>query len=222
VDGRRVGGFGRATAFSFYATKNITTGEGGCLATDDEDLARRVRRLGYHGMSRDTWSRYGPRGSWAYSVEEPGYKCNFNDPLAALGLSQLSRHRNIMEGRRRVAERNLEALAELPALELPRVRPGNLHTWHLFVVRLRLERLRIDRDRFVEALRAENVGCSVHFIPIYRHPFFRPYGAEPEDFPRCEDFFSRCISLPIYVHMTERDVDDVVEALAKLTRYYAR
>jgi dTDP-4-amino-4,6-dideoxygalactose transaminase len=127
----------------------------------------------------------------------------------------------LLESRRAVAERLYAKLSGSPYFELPVERKGNRHTWHLFVVQLNLDRLTIDRDRFTQALAEENIGNSVHFIPVYRHPFFSPYGGTPSDFPACEAYFSRCISLPIYPDMSDGDVDDVVEALNKIAAYYS-
>ncbi|NIM19611.1 MAG: aminotransferase class I/II-fold pyridoxal phosphate-dependent enzyme [Candidatus Latescibacteria bacterium] len=220
--GVKVGAFGDATAFSFYATKNLTTGEGGCLTVQDERFESKLRCLLYHGMSRDSWERYTDRGSWSYKVEVPGYKCNLNDILSSLGLSQLRKVDKQLERRAEVAHKYMMHLQTSPIFELPKVRDGNLHTWHLFVVRLNLEKLTVDRDHFTKALAAENIGCSVHFIPVYVHPFFVPYKSSNDRFPACEDYFSRCISLPIYPGMEDGDVQDVVEALNKVASYYTK
>ena len=222
VGGRKIGSFGDATAFSFYATKNITTGEGGCLVTTDEALADNVRLLSYHGMSHDSWARYADRGSWYYEVTLPGYKCNMSDVLSSLGLSQLRKVDAMLARRRELAERFIGLLEGSPFFELPRVHPENDHTWHLFVIRLRLATLGIDRDDFIRALAAENIGCSVHFIPIYRHPFFQPYLSRGDSFPLSDDYFSRCISLPLFPSMRDEDVDDVVRALERIAVYYAK
>jgi dTDP-4-amino-4,6-dideoxygalactose transaminase len=220
VEGRPLGAFGDATAFSFYATKNITTGEGGAVSTGDGELAARLRLWSYHGMSRDSWNRYADRGSWYYQVEVPGYKCNMSDVLAALGLSQMEKIDRLLSRRRAIAARYDELLSGSEFFELPRERRGNGHTWHLFAVQLRLDALTIDRNRFIEALTAENIGSSVHFIPIYRHPFFAPYGAEAGEFPACESYYSRCVSLPLFPDMSVSDADDVVEALNRIASYY--
>ena len=222
VGGRKLGSFGDAVAFSFYATKNITTGEGGCLVTADERFADRVRLLSYHGMSHDTWARYADRGSWYYEVSVPGYKYNMSDVLSSLGLSQLRKLDAMLSRRRELAARFEKLLGSSRFFELPREETGNRHTWHLFVLRLKRGALHIDRDAFTRALAAENIGCSVHFIPIYAHPFFQPYLAAGDRFPVCEDYFSRCISLPLFPSMTDSDVDDVVRALERIATYYAR
>src|SRR5262249_8078223 len=186
VDGKRIGTFGRATAFSFYATKNLTTAEGGAITTEDDALAKQMRLLGYHGRSRDSWRRYTDKGSWYYEVELPGYKCNLSDLHAALGLTQLAKIDHLLEERRRVAAALTSALASCDAIELPGEYPGNWHTWHLYVIRLRLERLSVGRDEFIKALRAEGIGTSVHFIPVHHHPFFQPYLKKGDAFPRAE------------------------------------
>jgi dTDP-4-amino-4,6-dideoxygalactose transaminase len=222
VDGELIGRFGHATAFSFYATKNLTTAEGGAVSTEDESLARRLRLLGYHGMSRDSWSRYSDRGSWYYQVELPGFKCNLSDLHAALGLTQLAKIDRLLDRRRAVARALTGELSACDAIELPREHAGNWHTWHLYVIRLRLERLRVDRDEFIRALRAENIGSSVHFIPVHRHPFFRPYLRDGDAFPRADDYYSRCISLPIFPDMDDADVRDVAAAVSRLAAHFAR
>ena len=222
VDGKRIGTFGRATAFSFYATKNLTTAEGGAITTEDEALARRLRLLGYHGMSRDSWSRYTDRGSWYYEVELPGFKCNLSDLHAALGLTQLAKIDRLLEQRRVVAGALSAALASCDAVELPREYPGNWHTWHLYVIRLRLDRLSVGRDEFIKALRAEGIGSSVHFIPVHRHPFFQPYLRAGDAFPRADEYYTRCISLPIFPDMTDADVRDVATAVTRIAAHFAR
>lgn len=223
-EGRLLGSFGDATAFSFYATKNLTTGEGGAISTNDGELAKSLRLLSFHGMSRDTWARYSNKGTWYYQVEVPGFKCNLSDILAALGLSQMTKLDRLLERRREIAAQLSSRLRDLPYFEIPRERAGNRHTWHLYVVELNLDTLKIDRDRFIKALTEENIGSSVHFIPIYKHPFFAAFAdsrAKITEFPVCEDYFSRCISLPIYPDMSEADVDDVVEAMTRIAAYYS-
>jgi dTDP-4-amino-4,6-dideoxygalactose transaminase len=190
------------------------------VTTDDDDVASRVRLLSYHGMSRDSWERYSDRGSWYYQVEVPGYKCNMNDVQAAMGLSQLDKIDGLLERRRAIARRFSDGLSSSPFFELPSVRDGNEHTWHLYVVRLNLENLRIGRDQFIAALTEENIGSSVHFIPVYTHPFFAEYLREGASFPVSEEYYARCLSLPLYPGMSDADNDDVVAALTKIATYY--
>jgi len=221
VNGRPVGSLADATAFSFYATKCITTGEGGMLTCADPDFARQVRLLGYHGMQRDAWKRYTDQGSWYYEIELPGYKYNMTDLQAALGLSQLGRAEELRAGRARVAAAYSAAFAGEAALLLPATRPGVRHAWHLYVVQLRAESLRVGRDHFARALRAEGVVPSVHFIPYHRQPAGRDLEVR-RPLWRTERFADGCLSLPLYPHMSEADVGDVVEAVTKLVRHYAR
>lgn len=221
LHGRPVGSLADATAFSFYATKCITTGEGGMLTCADDELARRVRLLGHHGMQRDAWKRYTDQGSWYYEIDLPGYKCNMTDVQAALGLSQLGREPELRASRLDTARFYSEALAGEAALELPATRPGAEHAWHLYVVRFRPERLRVGRDVLARALREEGIVPSVHFIPYHRHPVGR--GRElRRPLARTDDVAARCLSLPLFPHMPARDREDVVEAMHKLLRHYAR
>lgn len=216
--GRMVGTIGDATAFSFYATKNITTGEGGALATDDETLSERVRVLTLHGMTKDAWNRYDAGGSWWYDIQEFGFKDNLPDPAAALGRSQLRRAEALRARRERAARRYLEQLRDDPYLMLPGFDPRNRHAWHLFVVRIRDGAPR-SRDEVVQALAAQGIGTSVHFIPVHYHSAFRRLGRWREgDFPVAEAFFRGAISLPLYPDMTDAEVDTVCEALRDAVR----
>ena len=210
---RRIGTHGRATCFSFYATKNMTTGEGGMITTNDADLASRVRLLSLHGMSRDAWRRYTQAGSWWYEVLEPGYKSNMSDLQAAIGIHQLRRLDGFIERRRKIAARYRDAFADLRELDLPTDCPYRPHAFHLFPVRLAPE-LSISRDQVIDELRCLNIGTSVHFIPLHRHPYYQAtFGYGPEQFPRAERFFEGLLSLPLYPKMSDGDVEDVVEAM---------
>ena len=206
-----------ATAFSFYATKNLTTGEGGALVTDDDALAERVALLTLHGMNRDAWKRYGAGGSWFYEVTAPGWKYNLSDLLASIGLAQLERFEASQRRRHELVARYAEKFASVPEVRIPPVRDGMTHAWHLYPIALELEQLRIDRARFIEELRALNIGTSVHFIPIHYHPHFRDrLKLAPGAFPVAEDAYARAITLPLFPRMTDRDVDDVVGAVAAI------
>jgi dTDP-4-amino-4,6-dideoxygalactose transaminase len=210
------------TAFSFYATKNLTTGEGGML-TGPPDLIEKARVWSLHGMSRDAWKRYSAKGSWYYEVVLPGFKCNMTDIQASLGIHQLRKLPRFQARRREIAVRYTEAFEGLTEIETPTERPEVEHAWHIYAIRLNLERLTIDRGRFIEELKARKIGTSVHFIPIHLHPYYRDkYGYEPEDFPVAYGAYQRLVSLPIYPRMTEGDVGDVVEAVADVVEAYRR
>jgi perosamine synthetase len=214
LDGQAVGGFGCATAFSFYATKTMTTAEGGMLTTHDGELARRVRLMALHGISRDAWKRYTAQGTWFYEVIEAGYKYNMTDMAAALGRVQLGRVEEMLRRRVEIARRYEQGFRLNPVLQLPVSRPGVRHAWHLYAIRLRLERLRLDRARFIEELRARKIGASVHFIPLHQQPFYaNRYGYRSEQFPVAEAAYPRLVSLPIYSKMTDADVDSVIAAV---------
>ena len=200
--------------FSFYATKTITTGEGGMICTDSESRADRCRVMSLHGISRDAWKRYTNEGSWYYEIVAPGYKYNMTDVAAAMGLAQLEKAEAMRARRREIAARYTEAFGDMPELETPPDREDSEHAWHLYMLRLRLDRLAIDRREFIEELKKRNIGASVHFIPLHLHPYYRErYGYRPEDYPVAYREYQREISLPIYSRMTDEDVEDVIEAV---------
>ncbi|MBI1896294.1 MAG: DegT/DnrJ/EryC1/StrS aminotransferase family protein [Acidobacteria bacterium] len=216
-EGARIGSHGHAVCFSFYATKNLTTGEGGMITTNNDRLARRLRSLSLHGMSRDAWKRYTEAGSWYYEVLEAGYKYNMTDVQAALGIHQLRRLDGFIARRQQIAAGYDQALSELPEILLPRRLPGRNHTFHLYPIRLEAGRLRLNRSQFIDELRARNIGASVHFIPLHRHPFYRErYGYRPEQFPVCEQIYRGLLSLPLYPKMTDQDVKDVIAAVRNI------
>jgi dTDP-4-amino-4,6-dideoxygalactose transaminase len=222
-DGRPVGSFATVTAFSFYATKNLTTGEGGAAVTNDAALAERIAVLSLHGMSGDAWKRYGASGSWHYDVVAPGFKYNLSDVLAAIGLAQLERFEEMQRLRRDRVALYQARLADLPEIRRPVDRPGVAHAWHLYAVALELERLTCDRARFIEELRAENIGSSVHFIPIHVHPYFRErLKPAAGAFPVAEDAFRRAVSLPLFSDMEERDAEDVCAAIHKVVAHFRK
>lgn len=211
--GRRIGSLSRATAFSFYATKNLTTGEGGMLTTEDVELARRCRRLSLHGISADGWKRYRLGGKWFYEVTDMGYKYNLTDVAAAMGIVQLEKLDAFDARRREIALAYTKRLGDLPDLALP-CEPGHVrHAWHLFIVGL-TGAARVSRETFIERLTDRGVGTSVHFIPAHLHPYYaEKLGHRRGDFPRAEAAFDGAVSLPLYPAMTDDDVDYVVSAV---------
>ena len=220
--GRMIGSGPNPVAFSFYATKNLTTGEGGML-TGSPELIGRARTLGLHGMSRDAWKRYGPGGSWFYSVDEPGFKYNMTDIQAAMGLVQLRKLAGFQRRRREIVAAYNQAFGELDALETPVERDEVEHAWHLYVLRLRLGALRIERDQFIDELAARNIGTSVHFIPIHLHSHYRQkYGYLPEQFPVAYSNYQRMLSLPLHPLLTNSDVGDVIGAVLDVVKRFGR
>lgn len=224
--GQLVGALTDFTAFSFYATKNLATGEGGMLTTRHAELADRARVMGLHGMSRDAWKRYSGAGSWFYQVEEAGFKYNMTDLAAVIGLAQLARFEAMQARREAIVRRYMEAFAGHPALQLPPVADaarGDVHAWHLYVLRIRPEALTIGRDQFIEELKALGVLTSVHFIPASYHPIYqRELGVKPGDFPVAEDAYLRMFSLPLYPGLTDAQVEAVCERVLAVAERFKR
>ena len=215
-------GSGSLTAFSFYATKNLTTAEGGML-TGDPEFIDRGRVIGLHGMSRDAWKRYDKGGSWRYEILTPGFKYNMTDIQAAIGLVQLQRLSGFQQRRREIVSRYTDAFANEDALQLPVARPEVEHAWHLYMLRLNHSALSIERDQFIEELTRRNIGTSVHFIPLHLHPYYRDkYGLRPEDLPVAYENHLRQLSLPLHPGMTDQEVADVAEAVLDVVRSFRR
>ncbi len=217
-DGRPVGALADMTTLSFHPAKLITTGEGGAVLTDRDDLDQRLRTMRHHGI------RYAdPARPWRYEIPEPGNNYRLTDFQSALGLSQLAKLDRFWERRDRLARRYRDRLGGSPFVELPAIPDGRRHGWHLFVVMLRLDRLAADRDTIVQALRAENIGATVHYPLVYRHPFYRErFGYAAGLCPAAETVEARLVTLPLFPAMTEQDQDDVLRALDKLFAHYAR
>jgi perosamine synthetase len=220
---RAIGALSEMTCFSFYATKNLTTGEGGMVTLDDRALADRLRRLSLHGLTRDAWKRYTRAGSWRYDVVELGYKDNLTDVAAAIGLAQLSRFDAMQRRRRRIAERYTRLLRDDDAFDLPVEPRGLTHAWHLYVLRLRPGVLRIGRDELIDLLRDRGIGTSVHFQPLHLHSFYRrTFGYRPGDFPNTERESARALSLPLYPGLADEAVDRIAATLGDLSRRHRR
>lgn len=215
--GKMIGGISETTCFSFYATKNITTGEGGMVTTNNAELAARVRMMSLHGLSRDAWNRYAAQGSWYYEIISPGFKYNLTDIAAALGLAQLKKCERFWKRREQNAALYHEGFRDLPEIMCPQVASHVQHAWHLYVIQLELDRLRITRDEFIRQLQEAGVGCSVHFIPLHLHPYHREtWGYVADDFPVASRVFQRIVSLPLYSKMTEDDVKRVIDTVRSL------
>ena len=221
--GRMIGSMGDLTAFSFYATKTLSTGEGGMLTTANAEYAERASMQSLHGISRDAWKRYSAEGSWYYEVIQAGYKYNMTDIAAALGLHQLARCDWLLERRQTIAKRYTEVFSQWPELVTPPDPPHVEHAWHLYMLRLQLDRLTITRDAFIQELARANIGTSVHFIPLHLHPFYRETcQLVPGDFPVALDIYQRVISLPIYPGMSDDDVEDVIAAIGRIIETYKK
>ena len=220
--GRPIGSSSNPTSFSFYATKNLTTGEGGML-TGSAEFLEQARVVSLHGMNRDAWRRYAKGGSWFYEVVEPGYKYNMSDIQASMGLAQLKKIDRFQRRRREIVAAYHMAFFDLPELQLPAERSDVEHAWHLYVLRLHLDRLTIGRDRFIQELTERNIGTSVHFIPVHLHPFYREkYGFVAEQFPVAYAQYQRMLSLPLHPNLSDEDVSDVIAAVLDVLAVYRR
>lgn len=222
--GRLIGGRLKGTAaYSFYATKNLTTGEGGMLATDSDEIDAKARVWAGQGMSHNAWNRYAKGGTWQYDICEPGFKYNMFDIQAALGLVQLSRLDSMQACRLKIAEKYQREFAKIDAVEPPFVPEYAEHSWHLYVLRIVPELLTIDRDRFIVELNERNVGTSVHFIPVtHMSAYTKRFGFKKGDFPNAEKHFERLISLPLYPTLTEEQSDYVVAAVRDIVEKFHR
>ena len=209
-----VGSAADITCFSFYANKCITTGEGGMACTQRDDYAERMRIMSLHGISKDAWKRFAAEGSWYYEIVAPGFKYNLTDIAAAIGIHQLRRADELHRKRAQWAGLYSELLGDVEELILPEQQPDRIHSWHLYVVRLRLDRLRINRAQVIEELKRKGITTSVHWMPLHEHPYYREkYGYKPEDFPVAARLYPELITLPLYPDMTEGEVGYVCDTL---------
>jgi dTDP-4-amino-4,6-dideoxygalactose transaminase len=214
---RMIGTVGDSTCFSFYATKNITTADGGMVTTNSDTIAAKVRILSLHGISKDAWKRYSDEGTWHYEILLPGYKYNMTDIQAAIGIHQLRKAPEMQKRREEIATKYTKAFENIPEITTPCTKKNVKHAWHLYPLLINANLLSISRNGFIEALKSENIGTSVHFIPLHLHPYYKDtYGYKRGDFPIAESVFDREISLPIYPRMTEDDVDDVIASVHKV------
>ncbi|MBU5239124.1 DegT/DnrJ/EryC1/StrS family aminotransferase [Bacillus velezensis] len=215
-NGSMIGTHGDAVCFSFYATKNITTGEGGALVMKDEQAAERARLYGWHGITKNAWNRYGEKGSWRYDVLLPGFKYNMTDIQAALGLVQLKRANDIQEKREQIAQfyvRELSGQSDKAALPLSDIPSGITHSWHLFILRIR-ENGGMDRDLFIEKMKEKQIGLSVHFIPVHLHPYYQKH--YPAELPVTERVFREIVSLPLYSQLSDEDCSYIVKSIKEV------
>jgi perosamine synthetase len=211
------------SCFSFYANKPITTGEGGIAVTADRQLADRMRLMSLHGLSRDAWQRSNGGGSWDYQIIAPGFKYNLSDIAAAIGIHQLARADVMRQARETLAMAYREQLHSVDEIDVPAMPEDRLHAWHLFPIRLKLDRLTITRNEFVDTLQKCGIGCSVHWRPLHLHPYYHEnFGWDARDFPVATREWERLISLPIFPSMTSDEQHHVVHTVASLCRTHAR
>ncbi len=217
-----VGSIADMTVFSFHPVKHVATGEGGMVTTDRADFAEALRRFRNHGISSDARQRQS-EGQWHYEMVLLGYNYRLTDIACALGLSQLKKLEQNLRRRRQIAARYDEAFGEMETLSTPAVRSDCNPAWHLYPIRLNLEKLTVDRGQVFRALRAENIGVNVHYIPVHLHPYYRErFGNHAGEYPVAEDAYRRLLSLPMFHGMTDEDVADVVRAVSRVLRNYAR
>lgn len=221
--GRKVGTISDVTCFSFYATKTLSTGEGGMICTNDESLAERCKIMRLHGINRDAWKRYTESGSWYYEVVAPGFKYNFTDLQASLGIPQLKKVDKMWASRQSIAAKYTKHLRDNKFIELHGIKEDRESSWHLFPVRLNLETLTINRAQLIDEMRKNNVGLGVHFMPVHQHLYYKEtFNFDDKDFPVSSSVFPRLVSLPIYPGMSEEHVDRVIDILTDLFRKYTR
>jgi len=224
-NGKNVGILGDIACFSFYATKTITTGEGGMLVTNNSEYASRVKTMRLHGISRDVFNRYtSSEADWYYEVVEPGFKYNMPDIAAAIGIHQLKKVNTFYKKRKEIAETYNEAFLKFPELEIPFVKnPMDTHSWHLYVLKLRSDKLKIGRDEFLKMMKEMGIGTSVHFIPLHIQPYYRDkYGFSANDYPVAYDVFKNIFSLPIYPKMSKEDIHRVIETVTTIISRYKK
>ncbi len=221
--GKKVGTIGDLTCFSFYATKNITTAEGGMVTCQDDGLAENIKLHALHGLSKGAWRRFSDEGFKHYQVIYPGFKYNMTDIAASLGIQQLAKIERFHARRREIWDLYKEAFADLPVILPPGEAAGDLHAMHLFILLLDLEQLKADRDQIMEALYHENIGCGVHYVSLHLHPYYQErYGFVADDFPSAAWVSERTLSIPFSPHLSDNDIADVIAAVRKVLYWYAR
>lgn len=220
---KSVGAESAVSCFSFYANKCITTGEGGMACTNDDALAERMRIMALHGISKDAWKRFTAEGSWYYEIVAPGFKYNLTDVAAAIGIHQLKKADAFRKAREKVALSYGRHLQGVEEVILPLAAENRIHSWHLFAIRLRLDRVSIDRAQIIQELKMAGIGTSVHWMPLHMHPYYRnTYGFKTEDFPVSARLFQEIISLPIYPGLTEKEVARVCDTLRSILSRHRR
>jgi len=215
--GRKIGNMGHATSFSFYANKNITTGEGGMITVNDDALAEKIRVFRLHGLSRDAWKRYGNSGYAHWKLEMPGFKYNMADINAALGIHQIKKADRFLKIRKEYAQKYDEAFKNIDEIETLEVKDYGESAYHIYVIALRLDKLNISRDEFLNALQSSGIGVAVHFIALHLQPYYaKTFNLKPEDFPVATDYSNRILTLPLYPKMTQKELDRVINTVVEI------
>jgi perosamine synthetase len=218
-----IGSLGDVTCFSFYATKTLATGEGGMICTDDEEIAHRCEVMRLHGINKDAWKRYSEEGSWFYEVIAPGFKYNFTDIQAALGLAQLKKISLLLNKREEIYNLYNSGFKQNKFIRTYSIKNDRKSSYHLYPIELDLEKLKISRSRFIEELKNAGIGASVHFIPLYRHPFYMDkFNLDPENYPNSEQIYDRIITLPIWPGMKISQIERVINIVNFLTEKFAK
>jgi dTDP-4-amino-4,6-dideoxygalactose transaminase len=221
--GKKIGTISDVTCFSFYATKTLSTGEGGMICTNNEEIAERCAIMRLHGINRDAWRRYSESGSWYYEVVAPGYKYNFTDLQASLGIPQLKKVDAMWDWRKKIAARYFEGLKNVDSITLPTVKTDRESSWHLFPIRLNLEMLTKNRAQIIEELKRRDIGVGVHFMPVHQHLYYsETFKLDDKNFPVASATFPRLMSLPIYPGMTDHSIEKVIEILIDTLNNYRR
>lgn len=221
--GKKVGTISEVTCFSFYATKTLSTGEGGMICTNNEDIAERSTIMRLHGINRDAWKRYTEAGSWYYEVVAPGFKYNFTDLQASLGLPQLKKVDLMWDSRKSIAKAYTEAFKNNELIELHTIKADRESSWHLFPIRLNLDKLNVNRAQFIEELKNFNIGAGVHFMPVHQHLYYKnEFQLEDKNYPVATKIFPRLVSLPIYPGMTDKQTNSVIEIVSDLLNKHKR
>ncbi len=221
--GKKIGSISEVTCFSFYATKTLSTGEGGMICTNNPEIAERTAIMRLHGINRDAWKRYSESGSWYYEVVAPGYKYNFTDLQASLGLPQLKKVDFMWESRKSIAKRYTEAFKDFDLITLHTIKPDRESSWHLYPIRLNLEMLTKNRAQIIEELKKHNIGAGVHFMPVHQHLYYqKTFNLDDKDYPVASGAFPRLMSLPIYPGMTDESVEKVINVLTDILNNFRK
>ncbi len=221
--GKKIGTISDVTCFSFYATKTLSTGEGGMICTNDQEIAERCAIMRLHGINRDAWKRYSEAGSWYYEVVAPGYKYNFTDLQASLGLPQLKKIDIMWDWRKKIASRYTEALKDLDLITLHTIKKDRESSWHLFPIRLNLEMITKNRAQIIDELKVHNIGVGVHFMPVHQHLYYsETFNLDDKNYPIASATFPRLMSLPIYPGMTDESIEKVISVLIDVLNKYRK